>query len=428
MKKQVLSFTEFINEAYKILSESEGGSGSIDFLKELLGGGLGLPKSSQDIFKNIIDSLDSLEFTSAQAENLKNAGETIKDYLNSEEEGVSIKQKEITPDFILTTEYEYQWLKQGTVGAKGLPSIDSDGSVSVVWTSRQMTDQTITLNELLRSIFEYNIGLISYIIARDKKTIKRMSNFGKKAKNKKDYLKFLTINEESLKTSVIQVVQYKDEKPGFDPTGEYGFAFPIYTVQNIDKEGGLELSKDDYIEVLPPSPTEKTVEVKDVPYFAPPETNFFGENEVGVKGDDGKNYLTEDGKAALSALLSEFNSISKIVVNGGASSKATSRAGGNEKLAKDRMETGINTLNQLKKDGVEQLKGAQILPGKAEVQSGSASESDPKNQQVSFVVSGLIRKTEVKENKEPIIIKKVDVRKADKVTFKRNTLYVSYDA
>jgi len=174
---------------------------------------------------------------------------------------------------------------------------------------------------------------------------------------------------------------------------------------------------DTYEEVLPPDPTELTVEVTDKPYNSS-GVDFFEENDVAIG---------EDGMAALRSILSEFHSISKVVVNGGASSKPTSRAGGNEKLAKDRMAAGVAALNQMKKDGVTQLDKATISAGTATVQAAAPSESDPKNQQVSFIISGTIRKIAETTDKTPVTIQKVDVKTAQKVTFRKNYFYCSFN-
>jgi hypothetical protein len=173
-----------------------------------------------------------------------------------------------------------------------------------------------------------------------------------------------------------------------------------------------------YTEVIPPNPSESIEEVTDLAYNSS-AMDFFEENKV---------VIGEEGKASLNAILSEFHSISKIVVNGGASSKPTSRAGGNEALAKDRMKAGVAMLNQLKKGGVAQLKGATIAEGKAEVQTGAATESDPKMQQVSFVISGSIRKIENKGEAKEITIQRVDLKRADRVSFKKSIIYCSYNA
>ncbi|NBX71338.1 hypothetical protein EBQ91_00280, partial [bacterium] len=277
--------------------------------------------------------------------------------------------------------------------------------------------RTESLANVLKRVFELNLKIAQEMAEGGKKILKKDSNFGTKGKSKGKTLQFVTILEESLKTDIIQIVNYdEDVVPGQSPSGEYGFAFPVYTIGGISDDGN-ELSKDIYEEVLPPDPTELTVEVTDKPYNSS-GVDFFEENDVTIG---------EDGMASLRSILSEFHSISKVVVNGGASSKPTSRAGGNEKLAKDRMAAGVAALNQMKKDGVAQLNAATIVAGTATVQAGAPSESDPKNQQVSFIISGTIRKIAETTDKTPVTIQKVDVKTAQKVTFTKNYFYCSFN-
>jgi hypothetical protein len=414
MKKQVYSFSEFVNEAYRIINESGGSEGSIDALKKLLGGGLGLDSSSQNTLVKVIDRINSLSPSDKYAEEAKEFSENITSFLNSSEKGIKIKQKGLSVEQVVQN--RFGWLTNGTIRVKGTPSLVDDGSLSSG--VEDSTDKPYPLSEVIKGLFLYNLGVLNSQAGKGTNELKKTSNYGKKAKNKKDYLKFLTIDEDSLNTDVIQIVQYSEETLSNDPVGEYGFAFPIYTIDNIAKGSGKELSKDTYIEVIPPTPNESIEEVKDLAYNSS-AMDFFEENKV---------VIGEEGKAALNSILSEFHSISKIIVNGGASSKPTSRAGGNEALAKDRMKAGISMLNQLKKDGVAQLKGANILEGKAVVQSGAPTESDPKMQQVSFIISGSIRKIDNKGEAKEITIKRVDTKKADKVRFKKTIMYCTYDA
>lgn len=413
MKKQVLSFNEFVNEAYKILTEAEG-EGSIDSLKKLLGGGLGLPSVNQATLVKIIDRIDSLGVSSAYADEAKEFAQDITDFLNSKESGVKIKQRGMITDTVVAN--RFQWLVNGTVRVKGNPSLDLNGAL----TRGTDDDSSIPypLADIIKGLFLYNLKVLSDQTGSGTKILKQESNYGKKAKNKKDAAKYLTIDVDSLKTDLIQIIPYAQETIAGDPIGEYGFAFPIFTIGAIGKGEGKELSKDMYTVVIPPNPSETTEEVTDLAYNSS-AMDFFEENKV---------VIGEEGKASLNAILSEFHSISKIVVNGGASSKPTSRAGGNETLAKDRMKAGIAMLNQLKKDGVAQLKGATVSEGKAVVQTGAATESDPKMQQVSFVISGSIRKIDNKGEAKEITIQKVDLKKADKVTLRKTTIFCTYDA
>jgi hypothetical protein len=414
MKKQVLSFNEFINEAYRIINEAEGDGGSIDALKKLLGGGLGLESADQKKFVTVIDRIDSLGMTSTYAEEAKEFAQNITDFLNSKASGVNIKQKGLTDD--KEVENKFEWLVNGTIRVKGNPTMRDQGDLG-----SGIDDDTSVpypLADVIRGLFSYNLSILNDQMGTS--NIKKVANYGKKAKDKKNYPKFLTIDEESLKTDIIQIIDFSPSASDGvkSAVGEYGFAFPIYTINNIIKGEGNELSKDMYTVVIPPNPSESIEEVTDLAYNSS-ATDFFEENKV---------IIGEDGKAALNSILSEFHSISKIVVNGGASKKTTTRAGGNEALAKDRMKAGIAMLTQLKKDGVAQLKGATISEGKAVVQSSAATESDPKMQQVSFVISGSIRKIDNKGDAKSLIIQRVDLKKADQVRFKRTVLFCSYDA
>jgi hypothetical protein len=413
MKNRIYSFEEFLNEAYQIISESEG-EGSIDSLKKLLGGGLGFQGDSQGKLVKIIDSINSLGVSSAYSDEAKGFAQKITDFLNSKANGVNIKQKGVIRGNA-NVPNRFEWLVNGTVRVKGNPTLLESGALG-----SGTADDTLVpypLADVIKGLFLYNLGILNGQVGKDTKVLKQESNFGTKAKNKAAS-KYLTIDEDSLKSDLIQIIPYAEEKLTLGPAGEYGFVFPIFTIEAIGKGQGRELSKDIYTEVIPPNPSESTEEVTDLPYNSS-AMDFFGENEVEIG---------EEGKAALNAILSEFHSISKIVVNGGASSKSTKREGGNEKLAQDRMIEGFTVLTQLQTDGVAQLKDAVIEKGKATVQSGAASESDPKNQQVSFVISGSIRRIDSKGEATEITIQKVDLIRADRVTFKKSVIYCTYDA
>jgi len=424
MKKQVLSFNEFVFEAYRIMNEEEKKpvSGSLDALKKLLGGGLGFDKNNQTILNTLIDRLDELNPSLDLENDAKSIAEDLTVALNKASEGIEIANSGVTPDGEVTN--TYGWLVNGTCRVKGAPSTRNQYEDDVAYgpgnkEGSGVANDTATepLAIILKRVFDYNIDVARAMAEGGSKILKKDSNFGTKGKSKGKSLQFVTILEESLKTDIIQIVNYdEDAVPGQSPSGEYGFAFPVYTIAGISDDGN-ELSKDIYEEVLPPDPTGLTVEVTDKPYNSS-GVDFFEENDVTIG---------EDGMAALRSILSEFNSISKVVVNGGASSKPTSRAGGNEKLAKDRMAAGVAALNQMKKDGVAQLGKATISAGTATVQAGAPSESDPKNQQVSFIISGTIRKIAETTDKTPVTIQKVDVKTAQKVTFRKNYFYCSFN-
>jgi hypothetical protein len=167
------------------------------------------------------------------------------------------------------------------------------------------------------------------------------------------------------------------------------------------KGGGEPIERDYFTEVIKPGGTE--IAIKEKPYNSS-GVDFFEENDV---------VISASGLSALKAMVSEFNKITEIKVNGSASSKPTSREGGNQQLAEDRRAAGIKELEDLKAAGVAQLKDAVILPGTATVQNDAPKDSDPAMQQVSFIVSGNARKSEVVD-KAPVTITKVEDRKADK--------------
>lgn len=422
MKKQVLSFTEFVFEAYNTMNEEDKVKiGSFDPLKKTLGGGLSFNKTETERFKLTIDRLNMLNpSTQVAAEALERA-EGITEKINQSSEGVKISSAGITQAVTVTN--KYGWLVNGTCRVQNDITEDETVPDSPRYNGTDGTDVAVApIATVLKKLFAINLNTANDLLGRPKKDLKNDSNFGTKGKGKGESYVFYTIDEESLKGDVIQIIKFEGDVPG-TPTGEYGFGFPIYTIAE-NPEGGLaietgtnEISKDIYDVVLPPDPTATVVTVENKPYNST-GVDFFEENAVEIG---------EDGMAALRAILSEFNTISKIVVNGGASSKPTSRAGGNEKLAKDRMAAGVAALTQMKKDGVAQLAGATISAGEAKVQAAAPSESDPKNQQVSFVISGTIKKISESPNPTPVVIKQVDSKMAQVVTLKRQYLYCSYN-
>jgi hypothetical protein len=412
-------------EAYNTINEEDKVTvGSFDPLKKTLGGGLSFNKTENERFKLTIDRLNMLNPSKTVAEEVLERAEGITERINQSSEGVKISSAGITQ--AATVKNKYGWLVNGTCRVQNDISSDvSDpGADTPGYNGTDTTTVAVApIAAVLKKLFAHNLDTANKLLSRPKKELKSDSNFGTKGKGKgKAGYVFYTIDEDSLKGDVIQIIEFKDDVPG-TPTGEYGFGFPVYTIAE-DPEGGLaietgtnEISKDIYDVVLPPDPTATVVTVENKPYKSS-GVDFFEENEVKIG---------EDGMAALRAILSEFNTISKIVVNGGASSKPTSRPGGNEKLAKDRRAAGIAALNQMKKDEVTQLAKATITEGEAKVQAAAPSESDPKNQQVSFIISGTIKKMVESPDPTPVVIKKVDSKMAMVVTFKKQYLYCSYN-
>lgn len=422
MKKQVLSFAEFVFEAYNTMNEEDKVTiGSFDPLKKTLGGGLSFNKTETERFKLTIDRLNMLNPSTMVAAEALERAEGITEKINQSSEGVKISSAGITQAVTVTN--KYGWLVNGTCRVQNDITVDDTVPDAPRYNGTDGTDVAVTpIASVLKKLFAHNLDSANDLLGKSKKDLKNDSNFGTKGKSKGKSEVFYTIDEDSLKGDVIQIIKFEGDVPG-TPTGEYGFGFPIYTIAE-NPEGGLaietgtnEISKDIYDVVLPPDPTATVVTVENKPYNST-GVDFFEENAVEIG---------EDGMAALRAILSEFNTISKIVVNGGASSKPTSRAGGNEKLAKDRMAAGVAALTQMKKDGVAQLAGATISAGEAKVQAAAPSESDPKNQQVSFVISGTIKKMAESTDTTPVVIKQVDSKMAQVVTLKKQYLYCSYN-
>jgi hypothetical protein len=202
------------------------------------------------------------------------------------------------------------------------------------------------------------------------------------------------------------ILKDMDEK-----AGEIVFVCPLYTLGIFQPGAGEPILEEMVEEVIKPAGT--SIEVVEKKHSSE-GVDFFAENEVKI---------SEAGMKALKAMISQYNNITKITVNGAASSKPTSRAGGNEQLAKDRRKAGIDALNALKKSA-PQLKNAEILEGSAEVQQGTKEESDPKMQQVSFIVSGTAKKAEVVDNKE-VKITKIENIKGDNIRLWKNSLTVA---
>jgi hypothetical protein len=400
------SFGAFVKSLNEALNEAES-TGTLDDLKKLLGGGLRFGKAEKAKLDKILDQLTSLGITAGQMGDAKDVAQIISDYVaEGEDEGVELATDsariETGKDLI------YEYLVNGTVRIKGEPTAYNDGQYvgTFTGTGQREDDSSIPtpLGQTIVNIFLYNLTVLADNMGTEKGgySVKSLSNAGKKGKNK-PVNEFLTIDEKSLSGDIIQVVPYSVDSTNKDAPFEYGFKIPVWTITKIRKGAGETLGNETYTEVIPPSGNDTVV--TDKPYNSS-GVDFFAENAVEIG---------EDGMAALNAIISEFNSIDKIVVNGGASSKPTSRAGGNEKLAQDRMQAGINALNALKKAKVEQLKNAKIETGEAKVQDAAPSESDPKNQQVSFIISGKIKNVSGTSN-EPTIITKVNKIKADEAT------------
>jgi len=424
-KKQVLSFKEFLVESLKMVMEKEEpGNGGVSKVSSPFIGGLKLQgegKASAD--KLINDHLNAYfkRYPERSAEFIENLTEAI-DTLTNEEKGIKIVAASVTSKAMLGT---YTNLIASTVRVKGHPATTGSqygddlvgGTLGNSTAGRETETEVLAIDDLLSRIAGWNANVLATSISsiKDKKDVKAkdLANFGSESDEKrydKNAIPFLTISEASLKSDILEIVPY----PGrFNSSAtQYGFALPMFSYFNAKKGMGDIVSAESLTTVLPPA--GNSTEVTDKPYGTS-GISYFEENEV---------VISEDGKAQTNLIISEFNSITKIVVNGGASSKPTSRSGGNEKLAKDRQAAGLALLTQMKKDGVAQLASAQITTGTAKVQSASASESDPKFQQVSFLISGMVKGQEV--SNEPVVINSIEKTKADSIQIREYFIVIPY--
>ena len=415
------SFGDFIKHVYEA-KVFEAETGYVGSLVDIITGGMKLKGQS----KTLVDTLmaeylnkyytDKVKGSKEMADKMKEALSDAFDSLNTEK--ISTTQGVVTASTLGKT---FKYLEAGTVKTEGHPA------EAAFITGLEDSSERLSLVELLARINAHNFIVFGELVFEASKSKKSdpwvnggssadLKDFEASA-DKFDKYRFIQIDEKSLDGDTIQMVKFiKNESnptfPGAFP--EYFWQFPLYVAIDIKPGAGNTVDSTVYDNVI--EPAGNSVEVTEKVYNSS-GTNFFEENAVEI---------SEEGKKAVNAILSQYNSISKIVVNGGASSKPTSRAGGNEKLAKDRQAAGISLLNSLKKSGVAQLKGASVEAGTAKVQDAAPTESDPKNQQVSFVITGMIKSTEVVD-KAPVVIEQVEKMKADSVRFKKYTFNIPVD-
>jgi len=411
------SFDEFIKFVYEA-KVYEAETGYIGSLVDILTGGMKLEGSSKnEVDKLISDSLNKY-YTDNVVKGKEMAGfikTDVEDAFNTlNNDKISTKRGGVTATTLPTT---FKYLEAGTVKTEGHATWDNPSSAG-------LDMERLPLAELLARVNKHNLLAFSMnAMATENKSGKDNVNAGseadvkgfKKRSDANDSLRFIQIDNASLKGDTVQFKEYTMVPSTALANAEYAWQFPIYAAVNIIPGGGNVVDSSIYDEVI--QPAGSSVEVTEKEYNSS-GINFFEENGVAI---------SESGKKAINAILSQYNSINKITVNGGASSKPTTREGGNEKLAKDRQAAGIAILNELKKSGVAQLKSASVTPGTAKVQDAAPAESDPKNQQVSFIVSGKIKSTEVVE-KGPEVIEQIEKMKADSCKFRQYTFNVVVSA
>jgi hypothetical protein len=405
------SYEEFVYAIKNAINEAEE-TGNIDAINKLIGGGFKMDGTKLSRLKEIVTNMNNMMTPDAASE-FKEWAQNISDYFSSGEAGVKLKGSNIlNPDSEMT---KFEWLVNGTVRVKGQPTLDPSGTINTTGGREDDSSINTPISDILRGIFAYNLAILSEMVDsanREDKDGKiwKDSNGGSKGKGGYKY-PYLAIDPKSLEGDIIQVIPYTGKLE--NENVEFGVEFPIYTAKRIVKGGGELLGTETYEEVIKPAGND--TEVTDKPYNSS-GVDFFAENAV---------VIGEDGIASLKSIISEFNSITTIKVNGGASKKPTTRAGGNEQLAKDRQSAGIKALQELQKAGVEQLKGAKIEAGETKVQD-AAEENDPKNQQVSFIISGMIKNVSGPDNKE-IIIKKVKDLRADGLILSKYLFQIYFD-
>ena len=333
----------------------------------------------------------------------------------------SVQSSTVTPT--------YGYLVSGTVRAKDMPYINNSNAQT--FTAEEVT---VPLGHLLVAINSHNLYALYNIItsARKKKaylnagTEANVNQFDRNTDN--DNEKIIQIDSDSLAGELITFKPYAPKKLDGDKT-KYAWQFPLYGVLADGIQPGDQIIDANYYdEVIAPAGND--VVVKDQVYDAP-DVKFFEENGVTI---------SEEGKRQLKSVLSQYNSIQTIIVNGGASSKPTTYRNtnplkvkdaegkdvelkGNEALAYERRGAGLAELNALKKSGVAQLANTKIDLGTAEVQS-EGEKSDATKQQVSFIISGMIKSTQLVP-KEAVVIKNTEEIKADKVTFTQYTFQLN---
>ena len=430
------SFNEFIKFIYEADQLNEGETtGYAGKLAGILTGGMKLKGQNKENTETLVTEYLN-KYYNASVPGTKDIADTLIQDLSDAFETLNnttlIRTTSgVVSKTILPTTFEY--LTDGVVKAEGHANLETTyeyvgyenntlkagliGNYTIG--DRVDETQTLPLAYLLAAVNAHNFNAFTELVymATEQKEGDIMVNYGDKA-NLKGYLKwsgestgFFQMDPKSLAGNIIQFTYYtpKGTAPG------WGWQFPIYVASKISFGGGSLVDASIYDEVI--QPAGNSVEVSEKRYDAPPEAKFFAANDVTI---------SDDGKASLNAILSTFNSIDKILVNGGASSSPTNREGGNEKLAKDRQAAGIALLNALKKSGVIQLAAAVIEGGTAKVQD-AAEKSDPTNQQVSFLISGKIKSTEVVETK-PVIIQNVETIKGDAVEFTEYVFNIMVDA
>jgi len=376
-------------------------------------GDLGLKGQGKGRAEGFFDDLS--KYTGDLPAMAKRINEDIKktfDRLTQKNKGVEISKNAVISGFSRTSVAgRYKYLFSNGVVAEGNPKVnngDLDGSL------RNNRENEINLFYLLASVNAYNIHTFSRNVsnAANSNSFLITDRAARQYGGETPKLSYLWL--EDADSRALRFSEKEAERQGKPEVGTISFSVPLYSVKQFAPKAGNNVDETSVTTVIKPGGT--SVEVVDKPHNSS-GTDFFAENDVVVSGE---------GLLALKALISQYNEIKTIKVNGSASSKPTSRAGGNEQLAKDRRSAGIKALEELKTAGAEQLKSAKIVEGTATVQDGDPSESDASFQQVSFTISGMAKSSQINDT-EPETITKIENIKADAVSFWQYTMSVGVE-
>jgi hypothetical protein len=278
----------------------------------------------RETLKNIVNLLNGY-MTPESAEIIVKKGKRIEEKASLSDKGVKIKGILKNSPNIGT----YKYLKDGYVKAKNYPTYSkSEGDTTGSTTGD--TVKSIPLRDLLRTIFEYNIKIVSngldYVdgdkkVKENEKAIEPYSLGGpesvyKAGKFTVEENKPLVISKESFGKTVLEVITL-DSAPELN-YGDYYYTLclPMYYVNStggIVPGGGAPAGVDSYIDVVPPtssSKPEETYTFTSADYGDEVGKGFFGDNDTTI---------SEEGMAEIRSLISKFNKISKIEISGSAS-------------------------------------------------------------------------------------------------------------
>jgi hypothetical protein len=413
------AFVDSLNMA--IFEDATPEGGNIDDLNSTIS--TVLDETGKKTLSNIVNLLNGY-MTPESAETIVKRGKQIEEKCSLSDKGVKIKGS-----LRGGTNGVYKYLKDGYVKAKNYPTYGKNSGETTGSTTGD-TVKSIPLRDLFRTIFEYNIKIVSdalyYVEGDDKKdkdNVKALEKYSvsgpesifKEGKDLLEENKPLIISTESFGKTVLDVVTM-DKGPGFT-FGDfyYTLCLPMYYVNStggIVPGGGQPAGVDSYVDVVPPtssSKPEETYTFTSADYGDEVGKGFFGNNDTTISAE---------GMAEIRSLISKFNKISKIEISGSASNLSTTREGGNQKLAEDRRAAGITAIEAIQEEkGAEQIVGAEVVEGTATVQPGGEA-ANPKMRNVTFKVTGELKSSEptpTATEDKPATITKISEKKFDSV-------------